>query len=193
MNEFFEEDGYLIVRNFLSKDLCNFAKVYFKIKQDTLDYDIDIQCPDSKSFYGDIFCESILLTSIKTLSELSGIDLIPTYSYARVYAKGDELKIHVDRKECQYSATLCLGRPSNESISPIYFSKNEDGSDASELYLEEGDLCLYKGNDMYHWRTPFEQKWYLQTFLHYVDANGPYANTLFDGRRTLGLKKNNKY
>lgn len=184
-----EENGFFIVKGFLDKKLCDFSKIYFKIKQDTLDYDIDVQCPESKSFYGDIFCETILLTSVQKLSELSEIQLIPTYSYTRVYAKGDELKIHKDREECQFSATLCLGRPSDEEISPIYFSHNEDGSDPVELFLEEGDLCFYRGNDMYHWRQPFEQKWYLQTFLHYVDASGQYANRLFDGRRTLGIKK----
>ena len=58
INNFFHENGYLVVKDFLDKKLCNFAKVYFKIKQDTLDYDIDVQCPESKSFYGDIFCET---------------------------------------------------------------------------------------------------------------------------------------
>ena len=68
-------------------------------------------------------------------------------------------------------------------------SKHEDKSHASELMLEEGDLCIYMGTEMYHWRKPFEQSWYLQTFLHYVDKNGPFGNRMFDGRRTLGVKK----
>ena len=46
------------------------------------------------------------------------------------------------------------------------FSKNEDGSNASEIKLNPGDLCLYRGCDLYHWRPPFTQRWYLQSFLH---------------------------
>lgn len=189
MHNKFHQDGYLIVKNFIPKDLCNFSKVYFKIRQDTLDFVIDPQCPESKSFYSDIFCETLLLSSCKKLSELTNIDLLPTYSYTRIYAKNDELKIHRDRPECQYSATLCLARPQKEKISPIYFSKYENGKDASELFLEEGDLCIYKGMEMWHWRNPFEQSWYLQTFLHYVDSKGPYAGNIFDGRRCLGISK----
>ena len=97
--------------------------------------------------------------------------------------------IHRDRPECQYSATLCLGRPENEEISAIYMSKTENKEDGKELLLEEGDLCIYMGTEMYHWREPFKNSWYLQTFLHYVDKEGPYAHTLYDGRRCLGIKK----
>lgn len=189
MNLEFKDKGYLVVRNFIPKELCKFSQVYYKIRQDTLEYDIDEQCPKSKSFYADPFCETLLLTSCKKLSELTGLNLLPTYSYTRVYGTDEELVIHTDRPECQYSATLTLGRPSKEKISPIYMSENADGSNASELLLEEGDLCIYMGNKMYHWRKPFENSWYLQTFLHYVDADDKYGNRLYDGRRTLGIRK----
>jgi len=189
MNEDFDKNGYLVIRNFLPKDLCNFAKVYYKIQQDTLNYSIDVQCPGSKSFYADPFCETILLSACKKLSEETGINLLPTYSYTRIYGRGDELKIHRDRPECEISATLCLGRPQGEEISPIYFSRDKESEDKTELLLEEGDLCIYKGTEMYHWRKPFIQSWYLQTFIHYVNAAGPYKDNIFDGRRCLGIKK----
>lgn len=189
MNAEFQEKGYLVVKNFVPKDLCKFSQIYYKIRQDTLDYTIDDQCPLSKSFYADAFCETLLLTSCKKLSETIDVELIPTYSYTRVYGKKEDLVIHRDRPECQFSATLCLGRPSNEPISAIYMSKHEDKSHAAEVLLEEGDLCIYRGTEIYHWRNPFEQSWYLQTFLHYVDKNGPFGNRMFDGRRTLGVKK----
>jgi hypothetical protein len=189
MKNDFEKNGYVVVKNFIPKDLCNFTKAYFRIQQDALNYVIDPQCPLSKSFYGDPLCETILLTGTKKLSEVTGRNLAPTYSYTRIYAQGDELVIHRDRAECEISATLCLGRPSDQEISPIYFSKNEDGSGAVEMFLEEGDLCIYKGPELYHWRKPFEQTWYLQTFLHYIDLNGPYRNRIYDGRRSLGIKK----
>ena len=189
MNKEFEDTGYMVVKNFIPKDLCKFSQLYYKIRQDTLEYDIDSQCPESKSFYADPFSETLLLSSCKKLSEITEIELLPTYSYTRVYAKDDELVIHTDRPECQYSATLCLGRPQNEEISPIYMSKHADGSKSSEVLLEEGDLCIYMGNLIHHWRKPFEQTWYLQTFLHYVDGNGIYGDRIFDGRRSLGIKK----
>jgi hypothetical protein len=35
--------------------------------------------------------------------------MLPTYSYARIYANGDELKKHRDRPACEVSVTLHLG------------------------------------------------------------------------------------
>lgn len=185
----FREQGYLVVKQFIPKDLCRFAQLYFKIRQDSLEYDIDTQCPESKSFYADPFCETLLISACPQLSRITGLELIPQYSYARVYARGDVLTAHTDRPECQFSATLCLGRPQDQPNSAIYMAKNKDGSDAKELLLEEGDICIYMGTSMTHWRKPFEQTWYLQTFLHYVDKNGPFGNRVYDGRRSLGIKK----
>lgn len=82
-----------------------------------------------------------------------------------------------------------LGIPNETPINPIYFSTKEDRSDAVEILLEPGDLCLYRGCDLYHWRPPFEQDWYLQAFLHYVNADGENKNNIYDGRLILGYAK----
>lgn len=188
--EFFKK-GYKVVKGFLPKDFCKFALSYFKIRQDALQYTIDPQCPRSKSFYADPFCETLLVSSGRKISDLIGVELIPTYSYARIYARNEKLKKHKDRPECQFSATLCLAYPEEEGISSIFMAKQEDESDRSELFLEVGDLCIYMGNEIYHWRPPFKHSWYLQTFLHYVDSNGIYKDRLYDGRFALGVKLKN--
>jgi hypothetical protein len=38
-----------------------------------------------------------------------GKRLYPTYSYARLYKPGEELKKHKDRPACEISATITLG------------------------------------------------------------------------------------
>lgn len=190
MNTEFEKNGYIVVRNFLPEDFCKFVQNYYKVREDSLDYTIDIQCPKSKSFYADPLSETLLKTSCEKISNIIDIELLPTYSYTRIYAKKENLVKHVDRPECQFSATLCLGYPKEQGISSIYMSKNEDDSNATELKLEIGDICIYRGDTVYHWRKPFTQDWYLQTFLHYVDKNGMYKNRLFDGRYALSTSKN---
>ena len=40
-----------------------------------------------------------------------------------------------------------------------------------------------------HWREPVPTAWYLQVFLHYVDASGPYADLRLDGRAMLGVER----
>jgi hypothetical protein len=152
-----------------------------------LDYEIDSQCPKSKSFYGDPLAETILKTSCDLISKNVGLELLPTYSYVRIYEKKEHLVKHLDRPECEYSATLSLGYPENQGISSIYMLKNN--GNAKKINLEIGDLCVYRGNTVHHWRDPFVQDWYLQAFLHYVDKNGKYSHRLYDGRYALGTEK----
>lgn len=186
----FKEKGYQIVRNFLSEDFVQFIQSYFYTRLRAGHALVgDIQAPNSFVFYGDPLMDTILGNSAVSLSEITGYKLSPTYTYTRLYGKGDELVIHRDRPSCELSATLALGIPNETVINPICFSTKEDRSDTVEILLEPGDLCLYRGCDLYHWRPPFEQDWYLQAFLHYVNAEGEYKNNIYDGRPFLGMPK----
>ena len=184
----FKENGYYIIRDFLNPDFVAFINQYFFTRINAGQSRLgDEQSPNSYGFYGDPLMDTILGESAEKLSKITEYSLLPTYSYTRLYGKGDELLIHRDRPSCELSATLSLGIPTEESISPIYFSKNEDKTDVVEIKLNPGDLCMYHGCDLYHWREPFTQKWYLQSFLHYVNADGPHKNNLYDGRPYLGM------
>jgi hypothetical protein len=62
-----------------------------------------------------------------------------------------------------------------------------------ELNLLPGDMAIYRGCDLDHWREVFvgsDTDWHVQGFFHYVDVNGPYANFKFDERTSIGEKKN---
>jgi hypothetical protein len=186
----FKEEGYQIIRDFLEPDFVKFVNQYFFTRINAGQALIgDEQAPNSYSFYGDPLIDTILGEAAAKLSEVAGYSLLPTYTYTRLYGKGDELVIHRDRPSCELSGTLALGIPDGEEINPIYFSKNEDRSDAIEIKLNPGDLCLYHGCDLYHWRPPFTQRWYLQAFLHYVNADGPHKDHLYDKRPYLGMPK----
>ena len=186
----FKEEGYQIIRGFLEPDFVKFINQYFFTRINAGHALIgDIQAPNSYIFYGDPLMDTILGEAAEKLSEVAGYSLLPTYTYTRLYGKGDELAIHRDRPSCELSGPLALGVPDGEEINPIYFSKNEDKSDAIGINLNPGDLCLYHGCDLYHWRQPFTQKWYLQAFLHYVNADGPHKDFLYDKRPYLGMQK----
>jgi len=186
----FKKEGYKIIRGFLDLKFVAFINQYFFTRINAGQAVIgDNQAPNSYIFYGDPLIDTILGESIEKLSEIAGYSLLPTYSYTRLYGKGDELAIHRDRPSCELSGTLALGIPAGENINSIFFSRNEDKSDAIEIKLNPGDLCLYHGCDLYHWREPFTQRWYLQSFLHYVNADGPYKDHLYDKRPYLGMAK----
>jgi hypothetical protein len=54
--------------------------------------------------------------------------------------------------------------------------------------LNIGDMLIYSGCDLEHWREPFNGDLCGQVFLHYNRTNGKYAeNNIYDGRAMLGL------
>jgi hypothetical protein len=132
----------------------------------------------SYSRYGDPAIETLLMTLQKTVELETNLELIPTYSFIRIYTTGDELVTHTDRDACEISVSLCAG---GDELWPIFI-------EGTPIYLEPGDMVIYRGCDVTHWRNPLEGEMQAQIFLHWNDINGPHGNdNLYDGRRSMGL------
>ena len=106
-----------------------------------------------------------------------------------MYGFGEELVRHRDRQSCEFTATVCLGKPENEPANTIFIENREDQNNPHEALLEEGDLCIFTGTILDHWRPPLQNSWYIQTFLHYTNLNGQYGNNIWDGRTGPAGKK----
>jgi hypothetical protein len=198
-NYTFEKDYFEVVRGAISKDLVEYVTECFNIHESTsLRYRPptplnpypygDEQCPNSFSWYGSLYSESMLKFLKSKISTVINKDLIETYSYIRVYYNNAILKKHKDRPSCEYSATLCIKKTTNW---PIYFEtlRNED----AEIDLNPGDMIVYKGDILSHWRNIYSGEYHQQIFLHYVDLHGPYAKSNeYDGRPMLGLGSTEK-
>lgn len=135
----------------------------------------DDQAPNSRSMYDYKLALELLCELTPELSKASGVTLLPTYSYIRVYQAGDELKKHSDRDSCEVSVTLNLG---GDCDWPIYIER-PDGTTAS-VTMQPGDAMLYLGCRANHWRDPIPGSKCMQVFLHYVDSDGPRAGSYFD-------------
>jgi alkylated DNA repair dioxygenase AlkB len=143
----------------------------------------DTQVPDTPALYAEPFMESLLLTLLPQIEEASGLSLYPTYSYMRVYKRGDVLLRHRDRPACEISISLNLGSEA-DSLWPLWI---EGPAGASAVHLAPGDALLYRGTECFHWRDAFAGEHAVQCFLHYVDQNGVNAEWRFDKRRGLRL------
>ena len=183
MNAEFQKDGYVIVKNFLDRKLCDFLSQYFWLLKMNRLTTGDHQVPDSDVIYGDCAFETLMASSHGFLCDLLGVKLYPTYSYARLYYTGNDLEAHLDRPSCEFSVTLTLGGEF-EKIWPLFIEKADGQGIACHLGI--GDALVYKGCERRHWRMPFEGVWQAQVFMHYVDANGPSAEWKFDKRPLLG-------
>ena len=135
--------------------------------------DGDDQVPNSHSYYNLPVCNILLGRLLDKVSDAAGKTLRPSYTYCRVYLKGADLKPHKDRPSCEYSVTLNL---SQTHAWPIYMGKRA-------VVQHPGDGVLYKGCEIEHSRKEFEGDEYVQVFLHYVDAEGPHKDHVYDQKK----------
>ena len=215
----FKTKKYQVIRQALSKELANFIFNYMMLQRDAVDFmvknnklnpynpfmgnRVDKQIPGAYSKYGDWVMETLLMYMIPIMKAKTGMELLPTYSYTRLYEKGNILKRHKDRPSCEISTTLHLG--GNEwpiFLDPtggdyvIYGKGGEEkivkpgAPKRVRVDLKVGDMLIYSGCDLEHWREPFQGTVCSQVFLHYNHANGPFAQTnIFDKRPMLGIIK----
>jgi len=185
--QYFDQNGYVVLSDALSKEECDKLTQHMFSLHDQGKLVKDDQCPQSDAIYGDPLFDELLARFTAPIGNQVGRKLIPTYTYARIYRPGEILKKHKDRPSCEISATLTLGFD-GKYVWPIYFDENREIS----VNLGIGELAVYKGCEICHWRKPFKGNWHVQVFLHYVDANGPYKDHAFDGRPNLGLGAESK-
>jgi hypothetical protein len=199
MNKFkFKTDGFEIIPKACDPKVANFVYQYLILREQVTDilfktgyiapsenllgrWD-DIQVPGAFSLYADVAMEILLLNIKPKVEKISGLKLHENYSYSRLYKKGNVLKKHKDRFSCEISTTLNLGGDKW----PIYIETNK-GKEI-EVNLKPGDMLLYKGNNLSHWRNPLQGIRCGQVFLHYnnVKTKGALKNK-YDGRPHLGL------
>jgi hypothetical protein len=132
--------------------------------------------------FSDQLMEFVLQGLQPRIEELSGVKLDPTYSFLRIYRRGNFLERHLDRASCEVSVSINLG-PALEKPWPLWV-KGPLGESAVELL--PGDAVLYRGIECEHWREPLEADHAAQVFLHYVEQGGQYSEHKFDKRPSLG-------
>lgn len=181
----FQRLGYSHLPRFLDEELrLRLLQHVLKRAKDTADFADDKQVPGTPAIYGDRIMERLLARLAPTVGGIVGLQLVPTYSYFRVYRPGDTLPKHLDRPSCQISMTVSLGYD-GPAPWPIWFA----GPDAppTALSLAPGDAAIYRGMEITHWREAFTGTYAAQVFLHYVDQNGPYREWIYDKRTGLSL------
>ena len=196
----FQTKKYEVIRQAFSSDLLEFIQLNCDIHEQCMTYYRqptpenpypfgDPQSPNSYAWYGSIHGDALISLLKPKLSEITGKKLIETYSYWRAYYNGAILEKHKDRPSCEYSATICIKKGSIDW--PIYF-ETEDGQEVG-VELEPGDLIVYKGDHLSHWRDPYQGDRHVQIFVHYIDSEGLYKDTnVYDSRPRLGLDSGQK-
>ncbi len=176
----FARDRYLVLPGFVARPICNFLANYIFVLDSAGHMEPDNH---GQGVYAANGFETLMVMMSGPLSKALGIRLLPTYSYARVYRTGNDLVPHTDRPECEISVSITLGYES-DTLWPIYMGAPT--ADPRPIALDIGDVVVYRGIEVPHFRKPFAGTWHMQAFVHYVDAGGPNAERKFDGRPNVG-------
>ena len=192
------ENGYLKIPKFFTRPFCSYLNM--KTFQKLENPQVNGYAPGrgggehhrTWNTYGHDIWETVMHMSHFGLShhisdpggkkELPQI--IPTYSYHRMYMKGAAMAHHSDRPSCQVSLTINIGQTHSW---PIYVTSLKTKKYV-EVVQEPGDALVYLGCNVGHYRPKYKGDWYSQLFIHYVlqnDMNAPY---FFDNenRRNMG-------
>ena len=215
MEYMFKKDKYIIVRQAISKDLAIFLYNYFLMQKQVYDTCLKSryfspfeniigyyeqskeQIPYTYAQYSNVAMETLMLKVQPIMEKTTGLKLYPAYTYIRAYKKGDVLHRHKDRFSCEISTTInlggdkwpiCLSPKKNVGIPDGKKITTESKAKGIKIDLKPGDMMIYKGCEIEHWREKFKGKRCVQAFLHYNDATSKGAkDNIFDRRPHLGL------
>jgi hypothetical protein len=165
-----QKEGAFYCKDIISKEISHFITAAL-LRRSMISNHNDDQVPGALTILDhELFLETLHETIWPKLEFLLGEEILPTYTYSRLYTNGNVLEKHTDRPACEISVTVQLGR-SHHYTWPIF-------AGGKRFDLAEGDGVVYLGCDVEHWRKKCKgpPDYYSgQAFFHFVRKNGPYA------------------
>tara|TARA_X000000368_G_scaffold366851_1_gene313871 strand:- start:427 stop:1044 length:618 start_codon:yes stop_codon:yes gene_type:complete len=158
-----------VVEGVIPKETCKVIARSFRITRDIVLYpnhDNKIRGDDivenSFSWYSPLCMEALADVIVKdVIEDILKEKVYNSYSYGRVSYKGAILPKHRDRAASDYAVSMLID---SDREWPIYFNNGEE----HQVVQKPGDMVIYNGNTMEHWREPYEGTEYLSAFMFYV-------------------------
>ena len=197
--EHFDQYGYIVLHNVIEQDMID--EIYnFWIKRDKEDFFKEVE----DAPFTDVHNYNLRAREFNKLEKVHK-DLMallrkelkmathPTYNMGRVNKRNQIMRKHTDRLPCEISITMPIAY--SDAIWPIWV--DSPGKGHKGISLEVGDILVYKGCEVVHWRdrNTFSDTT-IQHYFHYVNldtVDGIYYMELM-GRHTYaqGSRLQNK-
>ena len=170
----------IYIKDFLKEDennlIWNYMKIFHEANSKLFD---DKQTSLGETYeYGCPLMDSLLLSKIKKVEKHLKKEVLPTYTFWRMYNKYSKLDKHTDRPSCEITISINVR---SDKEWPIYINDKK-------YIIKPKDGILYYGAKVKHWRVEYEGDYNGQIFLHYVEKNGEFSDYLYDKRKYLGFK-----
>jgi len=202
--EAYRTKGYTLIPALLPREVATGVLARMKLDFANQGYALENQMRDgpllvrpASEVYGFHYPPLIFLhwSMTRTIADLVGAELLPSYCYFRIYRQGDICRVHCDRHACEHSVSLTLAysddRPWALEVATVRTDVPYQRADeafapderAEATTMQPGDGVLYQGVHHHHARTtPNPNGWSAHLFLHWVSREGPYADQAFDGQ-----------
>jgi len=184
--ELFNKNDFVHLKNIVNPDLVR-AVTNYALLQESYAFTPDTgQVLNAHGVYCDFLMESLLIQYKSIVEEVTGLSVLPTYSFYRVYRRGQELVPHIDRPACEISMSVSYGFD--------YMGKDYDWPlfmRSTPIIMKPGDGAVYRGIDVNHYRPIFDvpqNAYHVQAFYHYVDADSINAEHAYDKNTNSHLK-----
>ncbi|MDF1760816.1 MAG: hypothetical protein P1U40_09795 [Coxiellaceae bacterium] len=177
-----EQQRAIIIKDAVNSNLLLPLQQYaLKLIKSSKFWRTDKQVKDSFFRYGDPFFERFLVQMQPLFEALVNEPLYPSYSRLRWYQNGEKLNEHRDRKGCTVVGTtpIIFNAP---DIWPLYVKKQNETVNAM---LNPGDMAVFYGREIPHWRDTFIGEYQIQVLLCYVKTHGEDEQYKFDRRNSL--------
>ena len=182
-----DKKTHIIIKQVLSPEVCTLLANYANFKACLKPNVRKDLLTNVHREYGDFMMETLLTQFTPLIERATGLALWPTLSFYYTYKNGTTLTKHKDRSSCQIVAGLCIGADDefkkNKGKWPLILNLN---GNATAIDLDFGDMVIFRGYEIEHWRETFTGTWYVSAIFAYVEQQGPYAFQKFDQRQSLG-------
>ena len=170
--EGFGERGYANVGNLLHPGQVAALRSYFQRRTMGLKQIGDNQCDRRYAIHNESVARFYHHQLASVVAHVVGESVVPSYCYFVGYTEGAELARHVDRPQCEFSATLLVDfhpLPEDETPWPLWLDTSHG---PVPVHQSLGDALIYRGRRLPHWRTalPNGSRSY-SLLLHYVSPN----------------------
>lgn len=151
----FMKDGYVILRNFIPKDIINMTldswlslehkpewnDAFFAVEDDIIHDSPKDSLRKSSGCYSFPPAVALHRWLRDNLRPVIDMQLVETYAYTRKYERGAYLKAHSDRPSCEVSATICLKYKTDDNSPWKIWIQNDKnyvdlGSEQQKFYEE---------------------------------------------------------
>tara|TARA_A100001037_G_C14811901_1_gene483660 strand:- start:35 stop:625 length:591 start_codon:yes stop_codon:yes gene_type:complete len=167
----------------ISEDDLAFIEKYALWLEETSDWQSDSQSPDMFNAYRNPIMSYVQYFLHKEIEKATGLNLLPTYNYFRIYRNGAILEKHTDRPACEVSATMLIAK----NYSPTWAFHVGEGDTSRAVVQDVGDYTIYRGCELNHWRETWEtdaDNYHIQLFVHFIDADGPHISHAGDAQNS---------